>query len=311
MAPYVVRRLLQGIPIVLGVTLITFFLLNMFGGDPVAHRLGKSATLEDIAAMQREFGLDQPLWRQYLDYLRQIITLDFGESFVTRERVNDLIRRGTGPSLSITVPALVLTTLTSVTLSLISAFNRGKALDRGIVVLAVLGMSISFLVYIVAGQYFLAYKAGLFQIYGYESSVIGRWQYLYLPILIQVIVGVGYDVRFYRSVMVEEISKQYIVTAHAKGLSPRVVMFRHLGKNALIPIITRVMIAVPFLVTGSLLIESFFGIPGLGSQILGALDEQDYPVIKAMTFMISMLFVAGNVLTDVFYAWADPRVRLQ
>jgi peptide/nickel transport system permease protein len=163
----------------------------------------------------------------------------------------------------------------------------------------------------VAGQYFIAFKAGLFQIYGYSSGLVGRWSYLYLPILIQVVVGVGYDVRFYRSVMVDEVSKQYVTTAYAKGLSRRTVMFKHMLKNALIPIITRVMIAVPFLVTGSLLIEKFFGIPGLGSQMLDAIGEQDYPVIKALTFLVSTLFILANILTDVLYAWADPRVRLR
>ena len=306
MGAYVVRRLIQGVPILLGVTLITFLLLNVFGGDPVLARLGKSATHDDIAALQAEFGLDQSLPIQYLRYLREIASLDFGASFVTREPVMQLIALRVGPSLSITAPALFLTTLLSITLGMISAFHRGRLLDRGVVV----GMSVSFLVYIVAGQYFVAFRGGLFEIYGYDSSLLGRWKYLYLPILIQVVVGVGYDVRFYRSVMVNEVSKQYVTTAFAKGLSSRQVMWKHMLRNAMIPIITRVMIAVPFLVTGSLLIEAFFGIPGLGQQMLSALNEQDYPVIKALTFLISSLFILANILTDVLYAWADPRVRL-
>ncbi|MBI2568605.1 MAG: ABC transporter permease [Candidatus Schekmanbacteria bacterium] len=311
MGAYVIRRLLQGVPILIGVTLITFTLLNVFGGDPVVARLGKSSTLEDQAALRAEYGLDKPLWQQYFRYLQEISTFDFGRSFVTRESVRDILASGAGPSLSITMPALLLTTLISITLGMISAFNRGKAIDRAIVVLAVMGMSVSFLVYIVAGQYFVAFKTGWFQIYGYESGLVERWQYLYLPILIQVIVGVGYDVRFYRAVMVDESTKLYIVTAYAKGLPRWKVMFKHMLKNALIPIITRVMIAVPFLVTGSLLIESFFGIPGLGHRMLAAIDEQDYPVIKAFTFVISSLFIAGNIVTDLLYAAADPRVRLR
>lgn len=311
MTGYVFRRLVQGVPTLLGVTLLTFLILNVFGGSPVAARLGKSASEADIAAMEREYGLHQPLPRQYLTYLREVVTFDFGRSFVTRERVGELIRRSLGPSISITFPALLLTTIISVFVATISASFRGTAIDRGLVAAAVLGMSVSFLVYIVAGQYFLAYKGRLFQVYGYESGWLERWQYLILPILIQVIVATGYDVRFYRAVMVEETSRLHVQTARAKGLSRRAILFKHVLKNALVPIISRVMISVPFLVTGSLLVETFFGIPGLGLKILSAIDEQDYPVIKAVTVLVSILFILGNILTDILYAWADPRVRLE
>ena len=311
MAAYVLRRLLQGIPILFGVTLMTFVLLNVFGGDPVVSRLGKSATQADIEALRGEYGLDRSLPQQYFQYLDEIVHFDFGASFVTREPVVDILAAGVGPSVSITAPALILTTLISVVLGLVSAFNRGRRLDRAIVITSVLGMSISFLVYIVVGQYVLAFKADLFEIYGYDSGWIARWRYLLLPIVIQVVGAVGYDVRFYRSVMVEEVSRQYITTAYAKGLSRGQVMFKHMLRNAMIPIITRVMIAVPFLVTGSLLLEAFFGIPGLGHEMLAAIDQQDYPVIKAMTFCVSTLFILANILTDIFYAWADPRVRLR
>lgn len=282
----------------------------MFGGDPARARLGKSATVEDLTALRQEYGLDRSLPRQYLRYLKEIVTLDFGRSFVTREPVKEILARSTGPSLSITIPSLLLTTLLSLSIGMVSAFNRGRMLDRALVVLAVAGMSISFLVYIVVGQYFVAYKLGWFQIYGYSSGWLGRWEYLFLPIMIEVVVATGYDVRFYRAVLVEETTKLYVKTAYAKGVSWRAVMFKHVLKNALIPIITRVMISVPFLITGSLLVETFFGIPGLGLKVLSALDEQDYPVIKAITVIVSVLFILVNVLTDVLYSWADPRVRL-
>jgi len=309
--PYAFRRLLQGIPTLLGVTLVTFILLNVFGGDPVRARLGKSATEQDVRALRQEYGLDQSLPRQYGRFLIEIVTLDFGRTFVTREPVDEVILRSLGPSISITLPALLLTTIISLTVAMIAAFHRGKPIDRGLVVLAVIGMSISFLVYIVAGQYFLAYKLRWFQVYGYDSGWIGRWQYLILPILVQVIVAVGYDVRFYRAVMVEETSRQHVVTARAKGLAVSVVMFRHVLRNALIPIITRVMITVPFLITGSVLVETFFGIPGLGLKILTAINEQDYPLIKAVTVLVSVLFIVVNVVTDLLYAVVDPRVRLR
>ena len=311
MLAYAVRRLLQGLPTLIGVTLVTFLLLNVFGGDPAIARLGKSATQEDIDALRREYGLDRPLLVQYGRYLREIATLDFGRSFVTRETVSSIVGRSVGPSLSITAPALLLTTLLSIGIGLIAARWRGSTLDRSLVALSVAGMSISFLAYVVLAQYVLAYKLGWFQVYGYESGLVARWPYLVLPILIQVVVATGYDVRFYRAVLVEETTRQHVATARSKGLPERVVLVRHVLKNALIPIITRVMISVPFLVTGSLLVESFFGIPGLGLKTLQALDQQDYPLLKALTFLVALLFVLTALLTDLLYAWADPRVRLE
>jgi peptide/nickel transport system permease protein len=220
-----------------------------------------------------------------------------------------MISRGIGPTLSLTVPALLLSTGIAVALSLIVAALRGKVIDRVIVVAAVLGMSISFLAYIIVGQYFLCYKAGLFPVHGYESGILVRWQYLMLPILTQVVVSLGYDVRFFRSVMLEEVNRDYVRTAYAKGLSPPRVLFRHVLRNAMIPIITRVMVALPFLLTGSLLLENFFGIPGLGSMLVEAFSNSDVVVIKAYTVYLSLLYLAGNVLTDVLYSLVDPSIR--
>jgi peptide/nickel transport system permease protein len=311
MFAYVVRRLLQGIPILLGVTLITFLLFNAFGGDPVVQFLGKSASAEDIAALRRAYGFDQPLYVQYLDYLRQIVTLDFGDSFVTKEPVLHMIGRGVGPSLSLTIPALALTTLLAVVIGLAAAYVRGGRLDRGLMATAVLGMSVSFLVYIVVGQYLFAYVWRLFQIHGYESGLGERWQYLSLPIVTMVIVGLGYDARFYRSVFAEEVGRDHVTTAYAKGASKVRIMFVHVLKNAMIPIITRVMISLPFLVTGSLLLETFYGIPGLGATLFDALNRSDQPVIRAYTVMISVLFILSTILNDILYAAVDPRVRLE
>ena len=159
-------------------------------------------------------------------------------------------------------------------------------------------------------QCFHAFKFPFFQIHGYRDGILEKWQYLILPILIMLVVGMGYDTRYYRSVMVEETGKDYITTAFAKGLSKPRVMFLHMLKNAMVPIITRMMISVPFLVTGSLLLESFFGIPGLGSMLLDALGSSDLPIIKAYTVLISILFILSNIATDVLYAVVDPRVRL-
>ncbi len=311
MWPFIFRRLLQGIPIILGVTLVTFLLFNVFGGDPVLALLPKGATEAEIAALRHQFGLDKPLHLQYVDYLKQIATLDFGNSYKTNQPVGTMLSDGAGPSLSLTLPALVATTALSVCVGMIASLYRGRHVDRGIMALAVMGMSISFLVYIVVGQYLLAYRLPIFHIHGYQPSWSERWQYLTLPIIVIVVVGLGYDSRFYRSVFAEEISRDHVTTAYAKGASSFRVMSRHVLKNALIPIITRVMISVPFLVTGSLLLESFFGIPGLGSTLLEAISTADFPVIKAYTVMISVLFVLSTILNDVLYAVVDPRVRLQ
>ncbi len=311
MFAYVVRRLLGGIPIILGVTLITFLLLNVVGGDPALQMAGKSATEADIQALRAEYGLDKPLFYQYLDYLKQVVTLDFGRSFKTKEPVADMISAQVGPSLSLTLPALIATSILAVSIGLIAASFRQRVLDRGLMALAVMGMSISFLVYIVVGQYALAFQLRAFQIHGYDSDFVGRWQYLILPIIVLVVVGLGYDTRFYRSVLVEEITRDHVTTAIAKGAAPVRVLTRHVLRNALIPIITRIMISLPFLVTGSLLLESFFGIPGLGAQLLDAIDSADFPVIRALTLLISVLFVVTTVLNDVLYAVVDPRVRLE
>ncbi len=310
MINYIIRQLLLGIPTIIGVTLVTFLLFNIFGGDPALQFLGKNATAEEVEAMRELYGFNKPLLAQYFDYLRQVITFDFGRSFSTKEPVTTMIAGGVIPSLSLTLPALLSTSLLAISVSLLAAFYRGQPIDRTLVIAAVFGMSISFLVYIVVGQYLLAFRFPLFQIHGYHTGLIERWQYLILPILIMVVVGLGYDTRYYRSVMVEETGKDYIVTAFAKGLSKPRVMFLHMLKNALVPIVTRMMISVPFLVTGSLLLESFFGIPGLGSMLLEALGSSDLPVIKAYTVLISVLFVLSNIATDVLYAVVDPRVRL-
>lgn len=311
MGRYVGRRLLFGIPVILGVTLITFVLFHVFGGDPVTAFLGKNATAAEIEAYRREYGLDQPILIQYFDYLFQLLRLDFGRSFVTKQSVASMLWEGLGPTLSMTLPALAGITVAALVIGLTAARFRGQWIDRALIVFAVLGMSVSFLVYVLFGQYLLAYRWQIFPIHGYESGFFERWPYLALPILLLIIVGTGFDARFYRSVMVEEVEKDYVTTALAKGCSRTRILFRHVLPNAAVPVITNVMISVPFLVTGSLLLESFFGIPGLGGILLEAIDRADFPVIKAYTLMVSLVFVFANLATDVLYAIFDPRVRLQ
>ena len=310
MANYIFRRILQAIPTLFGVTLITFILFNVVGGDPVYQMVGKGAGQKEIDALRHELGLDRPLYKQYFFYLKQIVTFDFGRSYANKQKISTMIKEGVGPSLSLAVPAFFCGSLLGIIISLFVALYRGKIFDRAVVVLTIAGMSISFLAYIIAGQYYLAYVAGLFPISGWEPGFRGI-PFLVLPGLIWVVVSLGSDVRFFRTVMLDEINQDYVQTAYAKGVGKYAVLFKHVLKNAMIPIITRLVIAIPFLYTGSLLLENFFSIPGLGSMSINAINSSDFPVIKAITFIGALLYVLGNILTDICYVLVDPRVRLK
>jgi peptide/nickel transport system permease protein len=310
MTQYLLRRLLQAIPIVIGVSIITFLIFNVVGGDPVYQMAGKSATKEEIAALRHELGIDKPLYAQYFHYLKQITTFDFGRSYATKQKISEMVLEGIGPSLSLAVPAFIFGSLVAIVIALLVAFYRGSWIDRLMVLFAVAGMSVSILVYIVAGQYYLAYLKGIFPISGWEPGAAGI-PFLILPGLIWVVVSFGSDVRYFRTVMLDEMNQDYVTTAYAKGLSRVPVLFKHVLKNAMIPIITRLVISIPFLYTGSLLLENFFGIPGLGCMSINAINSSDFPVIKAFTFIGSLLYVVGNIMTDVCYAIMDPRIRLK
>jgi peptide/nickel transport system permease protein len=314
---YVFRRIVYNIPVYLGIILLVMLALRIH--DPIPGFLGKHADAEQYLTFAEKSGLDQPFYVQYAVFLKQIFTLDFDVESWDQPGllVGDMIRDAIGPSLALTLPALVLTTLLSICVAMISAFNRGRLADRSLVFVAVLGMSISFLVYIILGQYFGAFKLNqwlgrdLFAISGYESDIASWPHYCLLPVLISVIVAMGYDTRFYRAVMVEETGRDYITTARAKGATKAKIMFVHMLKNAMIPIITRVVITLPFLITGSILLEMYFNIPGMGRTLIEAVDHKDFPVIQAFTAIFAALYIASNILTDVLYAMVDPRVRLQ
>jgi len=306
---YIIRRLVFTIPIVVGVTLILFIVLNVVGGDPVFQRLGKNATQKEITEMRKQYGLDLPPAQQYFFWLKKMVTFNFGRSWDSHQKITTMIGDGIGPSLSIAIPAFVLGIFFAIIISLIVAFFQNSWIDRSVVVFCVVGLSVSSLVYIIAGQYWLAFVLDWFPISGWEPGFRGI-PYLMLPISIWVLASLGSDVRFYRTMMVEETRQEYILTARAKGLNEKVIMLKHLLKNALIPIITRVIIQIPFLYAGSLLLEKFFVIPGLGNMMLNGIFTNDWPVIWAMTFVGSLLYILFNLLTDIFYQWVDPRVTL-
>ncbi len=264
---------------------------------------GGELRLDDVSL---DRGVDRPWDSQFLFYLRQIVTFDFGTSHETHQSISRLVAAGIGPSLALTVPMFVIGLVVAVAVSLVCAFQRGRWPDRLILVLSVALMSVNYLVYIIVGQYLLAYRMRLFPIWGFESV-----RYLFLPVLIGVISGLGANVRFYRTVMLDEVNQDYVRTARAKGCGQGRVMFAHVLRNAMIPILTQVVVALPFLYTGSLLLENFFGIPGLGHMAYNAIQSSDFDIIKAYTFVGSLLFVAANLLTDLLYAMVDPRVRLR
>jgi peptide/nickel transport system permease protein len=283
----------------------------MVGGDPVYQMVGKHATAQQISELRHEYGFDKSFPLQYVDYLKQVATFDYGRSYATKQEISRMIVDGISPSLTLTVPAFVITTILAILIGLLVSYFRGKAIDKITVVLCVFGMSIPSLAYILFGQYFFAYKWGMFPISGFEPAWPDRLEYVALPTVIMVMLGLGYDVRFYRTSVLEEASQDYVRTARAKGLSEPRVFLKHVLKNSMVPIITNVVIEIPLLILGAFLLESFFGIPGLGGITINAIHNSDFPVIKAMATLQALLLILGNLMTDVMYTFADPRVSLK
>jgi len=247
-----------------------------------------------------------PFDSQLFNYLLQVFRCDLGESLQFKQPVARLLRDGIGPSLMLTVPIFFGGLFVSIALSLVCAFFRDTWVDRFFVIFSVALMSINYLVWIIFGQYWLGYRQGWFPVWGFES-----WRYLLLPVLIGIISGLGANLRFYRTIMLDEMYKDYVRTAEAKGMRRSRILFVHVLKNAMIPIVTNVVIAIPFLYTGSLLLESFFGIPGLGYLSINAINSSDVDVVRAVVLIGAVLFVIANLLTDLCYALVDPRVKLK
>lgn len=311
MTNYIIRRLLYLVPVVLGVSFIIFVLFNVVAGDPAPLLLGKHATPQQIHELREQLGLNQPLYMQYFDVVRSSFTFDFGRSWATRQDISEMIKQGAWPSLTLTIPAFFLSTVISILLALVIAFYRGKGIDLFIRFLCIAGMSISSVAYILFFQYFFAYKLGWFEISGYEPQFPAFINYVALPGIIWIVLSLGPDVRFFRTVILDEIYQDYVRTARAKGLGEVTVLLKHVLRNAMIPVITYVVIQIPFLILGALLLESFFSIPGLGGITLNALNSSDFPVIKAMAVLSSIAYILFSLLTDVLYTVADPRVKLK
>lgn len=309
MLKYVIRRALEMIPTTVGVLLLTFALFNVVGGSPAETILGKNASAESIAAFNRQYGYDKPLVfardSQFVRFLSDLVRGDFGYSVENGEPVLDVLARGVGPSLSLTVPILVGGVAVGLLLALCAAAARGRAADRAILLGSTVLMSVNYVVWVLAGQFFLAYKLRLFPVWGYQNAF-----YLALPILIGILSSLGTDVRFFRTAILDEIYKPYVLTARAKGLPRHVILTRHVLRNALIPVVTYVSLSIPGLFTGSLLLESFFGIPGLGAVAINAIHSADMAVVRAVVVLGALLYQFVNLATDLLSAALDPRVRL-
>jgi peptide/nickel transport system permease protein len=273
--------------------------------------LGKHASVDQINDLRRELGLDRHWFFQYLDVVKAAFTFDFGRSWSTKQEIIEMIKAGSIPSLTLTLPAFMLGTIISVSTSLLVSFYRGTVFDRVSVLLCVSLMSISSLVYILFFQWFFAFEMGWFEISGYEFGFPDFLPFVLLPIIISVVLSVGPDLRFFRTVMLDEVYQDYVRTARAKGLSERVILFKHILKNAMIPILTYVIIQIPFLILGALLLESFFSIPGLGGMTLNAVNNSDFPVIRAMTVLSAIAMICFTLITDILYTVVDPRVSLK
>ena len=321
MLAYIVRRIGYGLLVVLGVLTLLYvlFFLITEPEDIARKALGEKAPPAAIEQWTKNHGYDRPLapgpghWvdNLFVDHFRRMLTFDFGRSDSDNSPILERVKEGMGPSLSLTVPLFVMGLLLEIALALFVALFRETYIDRMGVFLCVLGMSVSILLYIIGGQYLIGKSLRWFPISGFDPSPAVIARFLMLPIIVNLLHALVSQVRFYRTVFVEEIHKDYVRTARAKGAGDGRVMFHHVLRNAMIPILTTVVMSIPFLFTGALLTEAFFGIPGLGSLTVDAILGNDFATLRTMVYIGSLLFILGQILTDISYSIADPRVRLE
>ena len=324
MFAYIIRRVLYAIPILIGVNLITFILFFMVNSpdDMARAQLGaKQVTPELIQSWKEDKGYDKPLFINskaggvskvtdtlFVQESLKLFSFNFGFSDANRDIGSDIKER-MGPSLAIALPTFMIALITNISLALLLVLFRGSALDTSMMIIAVMIMSVSGLFYIIAGQVLFSKIWHWVPISGYESGW-GGIKFIILPVMIGVFAGIGSGVRWYRSIFLEQINQDYVRTARAKGLSELRVLFGHVLRNGMLPILTGVVVVIPTLFMGSLIMESFFGIPGLGSYTIDAINSQDFAIVKAMVFLGSVLYIIGLILTDISYTLFDPRVKL-
>lgn len=312
MAAYLIRRLWQMIPTLAGVVLLVFFLFKYFGGDPAEILGGLNASPEQIESIREQLGLNKPVLEQLWIFVKQIVTFDWGRSWATNESVANLFATRLPATLTVMVPILFLEVLLAIPFAIAVAYVRGSLTDRSIMVLTTVALSISFLVYVIVGQYVFAFQLGLFPVQGWTDSFwTNLTRYAPLPVLLAVLVSLAPQTRLYRSFFLDEIGQDYVRTARAKGLTERTILLKHVLRNATIPILTNIGVQLPGIFVGSFLIEVFFSIPGLGREVLLAVNRSDYPVIQAVTIYIAVITMVINLLVDLAYKVVDPRVVLK
>ena len=312
MFPYILRRVWQMVPTLLGVILLIFFLFKFFGGDPVEIMAGLKASPERIASLRAQLGLDKSVWEQLWVFVQQIFSFNWGKSWSTNEAVSDIFASRLPATLTIMVPILVLEVVLAIAAGLAVAYVRGSLTDRAIMIISTVALSISFLVYIIVGQFLFGFVLGWFPVQGWSNSVWTNLAiYAPLPVFLAVLVSLAPQTRLYRSFFLDEIGQDYVRTARAKGVSENAILLKHVLRNAMIPILTNVATGLPGVFIGSFLIEVFFSIPGLGREIVTAVNRSDYPVIQAATVYLAALTMVINLITDVWYKFVDPRVSLK
>lgn len=311
---YTIRKLIYGVPLMLGVTFISFVLMVYFGPDKTYELLGKNPTVEQIAEIRHQLGYDRPFFVRYGQYLRELVTLDFGFSDSTGERVGEILKRTIPVSMQLAIPGFILGNLIAIVLALFAAFHRGRSWDKFIMVNAVVGMSISLLIVAIGFQIIFcsSFFLGWFPVQGWDvSSILSYLEYVTVPTLVTVFVALGYNTRFYRAVFVEELTRDHVRTAKAFGCPPVELLTRHVLMNSMIPIITRIIYTIPFVVIGgSLVIESYFGIPGVGLVTYDAITSGDQPILKAVVALTAVFYVVVIIMTDILYRMVDPRITL-
>lgn len=326
MFSYMIRRILYAVPIILGVNIITFLLFFVVNPPEMMARriLGeRNVTDQAVEKWVRDHNYHLPtVWNRSESGLKKItqtiffqksiglLWFDFGKSDRNNLDIMEEIKQRMGPSLAIALPMFLLALLVDITIAMIVAYCRATFIDFWGVIVCVIMMSVSGLFYIIGGQYLFGKFMKLFPISGYDTGVHAL-KFVILPVVIGVIEGIGAGVRFYRTIFLEEVNKDYVRTARAKGVSEERVLFQHALKNAMIPILTQVVMTIPFLFMGSLIMESFFAIPGLGGFTLDAINAQDFAIVRSMVYLGSILNIVGLILTDISYTLVDPRVRLE
>jgi len=312
MLSYVVRRILQMIPTLIGVILLIFFLFKWFGGDPADIMGGMNAKPEQIESIRTQLGLNRPVWEQLWIFIQQVFTLNWGKSWVTNEAISQIFASRLPATLTIMVPILLLEIGLAIVAGMTVARLRGSLTDRAVMAITTVALSISLLVYIVLGQYVFGFLLGWFPVQGWSAS---HWKnlttYAPLPVMLAVFVSLAPQTRLYRSFFLDELGNDYVRTARAKGVAENAILFKHVLRNAMIPILTNVATLLPGVFVGSFLIESFFSIPGLGREVILAVGRSDYPVIQAFTVYLAALTMIVNLITDVLYKFVDPRVVLK